>query len=582
MDTVLKLSRWASAFLVVGVVLCSLVTWLPAPARAVGLPAEDTVNEDLNPTAIHTDLIWSDNCAVSNMGNYTALQWIDNPSYGGYEEGNWGWAALGDKKFYSTIPGYLYWHAAAADDGIFGTSTTTVTMSDPVTPHDYYEVQLRIRAAIWDGLPETNLTGQVNVNFVQTIYNNVRVGLYYEDEGTPIQTEYPAWGQFSHFQDAVDGSTMAPFGYNTWTGGNGVNMDAGDSIKFDRINGWLLTPDNGSYYTPLNIAAHTFDENPYHERPWTYDEVCDLKAKVWLTWNPSIFTGILNLDHGLMMGLVQVYLVVLPTTYTPDETAPGSFILRPDGDLVLYNWFRGEDWGNSTDLYDEVNETDWASDQDDSFINTTLGASGNIAMFDLEAPPSWADTTATYALYPWAIYEATELLSNSDIFFTLGAASAGAAYDSETALTIQTYWTNLTFESLLDPSDGQAWSFSDLDDLTVFVTSVLVYGYSDASGSLNVSQLAVLCVPSEYGVYPPEGEPEPTTEPVVDLLDWFMVGGVTALFGIIGFFGMIAAPALAAYSYREGHGGLRALVILFLFEILFVGFLWVGVRAHWA
>lgn len=525
-----------------------------------GFPV-DNLSEDLNPYSITTDLFATENWTASQMGNYTELVWIDDPSNGAW----WTWAQAGDRDFYdcedSSDTGYLYWNATGPGNGNFGTSTTRFQLTDPIVEHEYYTLKFCIRAAIFDGLPNHDLDNEIHVDFLESHSHSVRVGLTYYDEDLPITATWPEWGEYSYIQQPSV-SSAPPFQYKFR--GQGVNFIDDSSVMFDQSGGSLVDA-NGTYWTQ-SICWHNFSLNPYTEMPWTYDEVCAMTGTVWLSMGNSIFDFDAYLDYDFMLTLTQFYIVATPVDYEAEEY-PGAFILRPNGDDPFNEeWYNESD--SATNLFASVNETKALSDQDDTYIYWDPSGGGeNWVGFSLTDPPDWAYDTS-YEIRAWFIMQ-----SSDDTFYTfeeeiyeMWVLPLGEYPQRELGYIAHSFWFNDSLTSI-GPNSEDNWTLESLTTLRV-----AFHSYVSLGAYWNISQIAVLCIPSSY-VYVPVEE-----DASQEFTSFLLVGdNFKAIFGVMGFLGLIAVPLIACRRYQSGGGGLAILAFLISGICVFFGFLIVGI-----
>jgi len=130
--------------------------------------------------------------------------------------------------------------------------------------------------------------------------------------------------------------------------------------------------------------------------------------------------------------------------------------------------------------------------------------------------------------------------------------------------TTYTSYHNMTFSFPTNPGTGQPWTFNDLVDLKLFI---------GGDGNLTISQAAVIVTDINY-IPSDEAQGEAWS-----IVHWVSGKGIMVMFGILGFFGMIATPTLAYLQYKSGEEGLLAGANGIWLMVLFFGLFLMGLTA---
>lgn len=442
-------------------------------------------------------------------------------------------------------PGVLALTADAADDSdYFGTATVKLGLEDPggVTA-DYYNVRVYIKTIVFDDFLGSVADG--TLSFLDQ-YTWAWFGVGVSGADTPdIETYYPTDTVWEY----VDTSGT------TWY--NGISLErqpSGGAISYVTGGGM-----------PYPIMYQDFDENPMYERPWTLDEVNNMYIWGEFGWSSSIFGTIAYYDGGtLALALAQFYVEVFPDTdYTAPTNPTGSFIIRPDSDIGLDGW--ANETGIEANLWASLDETTSSSDLATTYIYTN---DSNEVWYDctFTDPPAWAANTE-YALYPWLFLQCENYEPDWDTFYW-HVTPRSEQWETLIMPSIMTHWCNRSVALETVYSTGEPWT---LAQITRVMASITV----SCTEQVNISQMAILCVPTGDVIIPPGEEPADGSA----IMEWFTEqNGVIYLFGIMGFVGVIAVPVMGAYAYKEG-GGAQAILGAVMAWFLFMGFLLVGVFA---
>ncbi|MBN2223069.1 MAG: hypothetical protein JW765_00185 [Deltaproteobacteria bacterium] len=527
---------------------------LAMDASAAPWPTNTPGVEDLTSFWVSTDMRISGTPVLSNGSSVQWLTYSDPDYFDWSEEANSAW--------WDSDPGYYYREFVDATDGDYGTSTLIVRPSSPVEENDYYELKVVLRVGIWDGYNGTDPDSDCIFDFLTSDTQELWVTLGYEGEdGVEYFDRFPETGQHSQIQPPDDGTILTPLGWNLR--GTSVDYSAAGSATEFQYHPTVVLDGNGTYYGFGKTTYHTFDENPAEGRPWSYDEVENIQARLYIAVQPSIFDWATDLDYNMVLAVSQFYVVAIPVDYTPDTTIPGSFVLRPDSDLSDIEGWTNES-GDASPLYAAVDETDYYSDRNATFVSHTPPASEDWLGFGFTDPPETALDT-TYNLTFWMVNQV------SDLSYSVEESSAYTVTvmphgDYEYAQTSEVYtlfefWGNFTFSVPPPSSDSDGWTLEQLAEIESSIVSHLILG-----AIVNISQVAILCEP---GVYIPSEWDE---EEDFALSTWLVTGGIPTIFGVIGFIGMIAIPAVAIVMAREGEGGYEALLSCAMLFLVFLGF----------
>jgi hypothetical protein len=484
------------------------------PARA------EAASQELSPTLLYQNdfTVYGDGRARDILANRTAdadYLWDDDP-------------------------GVLALTADAIDDGEFGTARIELGLQDPSGEvADYYNVRVYVRTIVFD-----DFLGSVS------------------DGGLSFLDAYTwAWLGLK-----VSGAATADL-ENYWpTTTNLEYIDATGSSWYNTIS-LELAPNAGSisWMNPGGayiLMYHDFDENPLYERPWSLDEVNNMRVYGEFGWSPNIFDAPMTHDGTIALALSQLYVEVFPADYSAPTNPEGSFILRPDADAGVTHWLNESE--NDTGLWASLDETTFSSDWDTTYIHTDGYKEGYYGC-RFSNPPSWAADT-TYAIYPWMILQ-TESYTYGDGYFYWTVYPLGDAgkYTLE-MLSVMNFWCNRSVALETTYATGDPWTLADLTLLMGAISIEPMY-------QVNVSQFAVLCVP----LTDVEIEPGPDDAGGAGIFDFVVSGGgIMTIFAVIGFFGMIAVPAVAVYASREEGIG-ESFLSAFILMVLFLGFFLVGV-----
>ena len=437
-------------------------------------------------------------------------------------------------------PGVLALTATSSTVGDFGTAYLELGLEDPTGEvADYYSVRVYVKTIVFDDFLGAWAEG--TLSFLDQ-YTWAWVGLKVSGAETADLETY--WPTDTNLEYADASGT-------SWYNSNVLELaPEGSQMAIKSWTGW-------------SIQYHDFDENPLYERPWTLDEVNNMHLYGEFGWSPNIFDYLAYHTPGdpIALALSQFYVEVFPETYSPAATPEGSFILRPNGDRAMDGWLNESD--EADDLWASLDETTRGSDWDDTYIYTA--DSGELYYScTFTDPPSWAADTE-YAIYPWMIVQ-SESYTYGEGFFLWSVYPVYQQWETLEVLSVMNFWCNRSVELATVYSTGDAWT---LPDLTILVGTLSI----EAIHQVNVSQLAVLCVPlTDVDIEPGEGE-----DGGAGIFDFVVSGGgVATIFAVIGFFGMIAVPVLTVYASRE-EGLAESALGGFIMMVLFLGFFLVGV-----
>jgi len=440
-------------------------------------------------------------------------------------------------------PGVLAITAEALDDGEFGTARIEMGLQDPTGEvADYYTVRVYVKTMVVDDFLGNPADGPVS--FLDQ-YTWAWLGLEVVGaETADLEVYYPTDTNIEY----------ADTSGTSWYNGNFLEL-APEGSQLPIATGVGM----------IGIQYHDFDENPLYERPWTLDEVNNMHVYGEFGWSANIFDALAYHQGTLALALAQLYVEVFPADYSPAVNPVGSFIMRPDSDRAMDGWVNESE--DDTDLWDSLDETTWSSDWDTTYIHTN--DSGELYYScTFTDPPSWANDT-TYAIYPWMIIQSESYTYGEGLFYW-SVYPVYEQWETLEMLSIMEFWCNRSVELEAVYSTGEPWT---LDQLTVAIMTLTV----EAVYQINVSQLAVLCVPLtdvvlDDGVDDDGG--------AAGIFDFVLSGdGIGTIFAAIGFFGMIAVPALAVYSSREEGIG-ESFLSGFVLMVLFLGMFLVGVFAQ--
>ena len=415
---------------------------------------------------------------------------------------------------------------------------------------------------------------------------------------------YPTSG-YDGWQSSAGGASRCPaWGFLKYPGNtypNEIELD-------DAVDGWYyiyvsmeMPPANMTGYYKLELwisttseldwdfsyqMALTFIGNGIHETAYPYYHQSDSYASVhptitptgnlgpnWygtlnespltgLPWQASDFAG----DWGIWLDYNQdesptpvrittIWATLVPTTGPPPGPVANE-ILRPDGGIETADtWFihpAGAD-------YAAIDETTWYSDNDTSYISATL--SGYSVSFTMTDPSETLGIDGSFNLTLWGMAESSEFYA-SDRSIRVGLTSGYYPIEEQEATTYTGYH-NMTFSFPVNPGTGKPWTFSELVDLKLFISG---------EGNLTISQAAVIVSDIDY--IPPEEQGEARL-----IIHWVSDQGIMTMFGILGFFGMIATPTLAYLGYKNGEEGLLAGANGIWLMVLFFGLFVIGLTA---
>jgi hypothetical protein len=280
-----------------------------------------------------------------------------------------------------------------------------------------------------------------------------------------------------------------------------------------------------------------------------------------LPWRISDFGSVwgIGLDYDYQNSaqtttVIYLWAVLVPTSAPP--AAPfANQILRPDGDIEN----QGAIWdGNpSPDLWANVDESTFMSDNLTSAIaSSSIGGSCSMTFTD----PNESLVDKYFNVTLWVICKSTTDYSWQR---TLGVGLTSGPYAMvEQTTTVTSGFGNYSFSFPVNPGTGQAWTWSDLVDLKVFVRS---------ANNMTISQIAVLVRDVDY--VPPEEQGDSWS-----VISWVSGGGIFVLLALLGFFGMIATPTICYLQYRAGDdaiiAGSNGIWLMMLFFGFFVSGLW--------
>jgi hypothetical protein len=443
-----------------------------------------------------------------------------------------------DTFLWDDTPGVLALTANSAIDGDFGTAYIELALQDPggITA-DYYSVRVYVKSMVYDSFLGPMAEGVLS--FLDQ-YTWAWLGVKVQDaETSDIEVYYPTDRNIEY----ADSSG------SSWYNDNVLELD-NEGSQLPAVSGAGMIP----------IQYHDFEENPLYDRPWTLDEVKHMRLYGEFGWSSSIFSYLAYSTPPLALGLAQYYVEIFPAEYTPDITPTGSFIVRPDGDWAVDGWVNESDDDGA--LFTSLNETTYLSDQAESYIKSNDSGAIYFACTFTDAP-AWAMDT-TYEIRPWLILQ-TSMFIPGDFFWNVQPASE--QWETLEMASIMYYWCNRSEVLPTVYESGDPWTLDSINALVGVVTC-------EPEEQLNISQFAVLCVPTSDVVFE-VGES-------FDMLGWLATGGgFQALLGIIGFAGVIGTPLIAVYMTRSGQGTAYSIFAAILAMSLFIAFLWAGLAGHW-
>lgn len=284
--------------------------------------------------------------------------------------------------------------------------------------------------------------------------------------------------------------------------------------------------------------------------PWRYADVSTGFSIRIDAWYPDI--EIWNIWAKFM------YAVLTPTI-GPDIQA-GRQILRPDADLTqdtLNDWWTGTP--DPDNYFTNIDEVTLHSDNATSYIYSDYAWD---VEFSLTDPGTDLGTDGSFGLILWVIARSSEFYTmNRDL--EVGLASGNYPVYKQEA-TISTSWHNWSFNISHNPATGIPWTWYEILELKVLI---------GGGQQLDVSQVAVIVIDTNYV---PPGE----TGGEGFLPDLLSGEGIRVMFALLGFFGMIATPALSYMQYKNGDDPLLAgswgIYLMVLFFGLFVTGVWLA------
>jgi hypothetical protein len=410
---------------------------------------------------------------------------------------------------------YLFWgNATSSSAGTFGVGVLKIGLSDPIG----------------------ELADWYNVSFKAALM--LKCGSHYEETIVPS-------GDYLSVRFGV--------GYNSETLGYYEQMEPD------------YQPTSGSGGTHIHTCNPTGDwefEHDLEERPFSLAEVQAMYMIIWLRFDSTAFALIPEPDTPKSLLLLYVQAYILPEEYTPPPESiptPGSFILRPNGDLAAWAWSSTEATRTAA-----VNETYYHGDGDVSFINST--DTGAMTAFTLTDPLPWlAGEGRIWQCYPWVVAKTAEPIDPDEAGIWLGMRWTSELLHGLTQIApLQAGWYNHSVGPMVVGEGPYInWTYDELVSAQVYLTSGL---------NNSITQIAVLCVLVGVG---------PTDKEMGGALEFFSNGGFNTIFGILGFLGLIAVPVVAAWSYREGNDGLGVAAGAIVLMVLFGGFFLVGLSGAW-
>jgi hypothetical protein len=289
-------------------------------------------------------------------------------------------------------------------------------------------------------------------------------------------------------------------------------------------------------------------DSPFTGQPWTAADFVN-DWQVWMEFDYDVVETPIRLNY--------IYAVLVPTT-GPVEVG-GQQCLYPDGDLVVEGW---ESIPASNDLFDMVNETSSFGDAETTYVASETLA--DLLGFSMEDPSiDWYEFTS-FNLTLWVIARSSET-NALDRALTVGLVS-GYGYDRLDMRTayVGGYWGNHSFSFPVNMKTDQPWTFDELNDTTVWI---------EAAGNMTITQVGMI-VTDVFWIAPNEVGPQRWLK-----FDLVSQGGIIALFGFIGFFGMIATPAISYLQYKSGEEPLLSAAHGIWLMVLFFGLFLIGLMA---
>ncbi len=298
------------------------------------------------------------------------------------------------------------------------------------------------------------------------------------------------------------------------------------------------------------------------DRPWSAAEVNDGYVVLALRFDASAYSLIYGTGLAFFLcNFLQVQ--VDPEDYTPAPVptyGAESFILRPDGDVVNATTNSSE-----ATVFDALNETNYHSDADNSYIWTVPGVDCS-AVLTMTDPETW-QLADYYRCTLWVIAKTNDTTPPDDAWWVgLTGGSHFAVYDLGPLLG------SYANRSQMYPSDGQSsdlnWTFGQLCNMTV---SLMEF----ENTNITMSQLAVIVEAFSYG--PDDGG---TGTDMSGMARFLMNGGFAAILGLLGFGLVCAAPIIMVVKNREDDT-MMGFFVAILVGIFGLAFLWAGLTGHW-
>jgi len=415
--------------------------------------------------------------------------------------------------YYDGDPGCVYWPNYSAANPTTGEGVMKLGLTDPVgETASYYTVDVRV-------------------------YLNTLFGWNYGAAYPPSQPTFGRW--------------TLPEGYND---GNlaisiGVGFAASDEVAsdYESARDYVDLPHATADLTMGYLGGLTVTGLQMNDsgtlRPFSSAEVAEMYVVVALVFSDSVRT---NIDiYGTPADPYSVWLAyldvqIVPAVYTPPPPyvpPVGSFILRPDSDVLNASW--GAYPSTVDGMYDSTNETPLGGDGLLTYAWTSYSYRGSWVLGFTDCPAGYVYADK-FLVRPWVIAKSTTA-STGMLQVLIFDQTARSDVTTVALTTLPSYFSNQSSTAYVpNPRTNTTWTIADINNLGMEVVGLDI---GTSAGALYVTQIGLLVMP----VFS-----ETSHWDFSAMTDWLGGNGILTMIGVFGFCILIAVPTMAVIAYRDG------------------------------